>query len=122
MPSGAQLGIHSSADTTLRVISQAASCGSASDVKVPWGWTIGHGAAVIGMGQCWWIWNGARPLIFSPIVNQRHYPSEPRALSALRESLPKVRKTLSGVHRGTEGNISVLPLAEEKIEIQYFNG
>lgn len=42
----AQLGIHSSADTILRVISQAASCGSAGDVKVlgvdDWAWRRGH--------------------------------------------------------------------------------
>src|SRR5690349_9894554 len=29
-----------------------------------------------------------------------YYPSEPRALSALREPPPKVRKPLSSVHRG----------------------
>ena len=42
----AQLGIHTSADTILRVISQAASCGSAGDVKVlgvdDWAWRRGH--------------------------------------------------------------------------------
>ena len=42
----AQLGIHASADTILRVISQAASCGSAGDVKVlgvdDWAWRRGH--------------------------------------------------------------------------------
>jgi transposase len=42
----AQLGIHASADTILRVISQAASCGSAGDVKVlevdDWAWRHSH--------------------------------------------------------------------------------